>query len=187
MKRLSQKILIFFVTVTLLFIWVNSMLPSDLSGQESGWVQKLLQPVLDWIYNGRIQAGLAALAARLPAPLARAALGLAAAAERLLARGPEFLVRKAAHFSEYMLLGFLMGLLCVSRDGRRRFFLPEGACLAAALIDEGIQFFSEGRAPQLRDVCIDLSGATLGLLVGLLLLSVLWFFGKKRESPGKFS
>ncbi len=157
------------------------MFPADVSGQMSGWVQRLLQPVLDFLYSGRIEGALAKLASRLPAPLERAVLWAKKAMEELLALGPVYLVRKAAHFSEYTLLGFFMGLLCVSRDDRLRFLLPEGLCLVAALIDEGIQLFSEGRGASLRDVCIDLSGATLGVLIALLVLVIVGHMGRKPE------
>ena len=188
MKKLSQKILIVSLVITLLFIWINSMLPGDLSGRESAWVQSLLGPVLDYIRSGRIQASLTLLANKLPERLCSALIALAEQLDRHLTyMYPAILVRKAAHFTEYMVLGFLMGLQCVRKDGRSRFWMPELLCLAAALIDEGIQYFSPGRVPQLRDVCLDMCGVTLGLTVTLLLLSVLrlWY----RESPeiGKIS
>ena len=58
-----------------------------------------------------------------------------------------------------------------------RFLLLEGACLLAASIDEGIQLFSEGRGVSFRDVCIDLSGATLGVLIALLTLMIVRHIG----------
>ena len=161
--------LIVLVAMILLFIWVNSILPAELSNQESGWVRRLLRPVLGFIYSGRLHASLDALAARLPEPLGTK---IKVALEGLLTQGPTYLVRKAAHFSEYALLGLFVELLCVSFADRLLFFIPEGLCLAAALIDEGIQLFSDGRSAQLRDVCIDLSGATLGLLIAMLALVV---------------
>ena len=177
MKKLSQKILIVSVILTLAFIWINSMLPGDLSGRESGWVQRLVEPVLDFVRSGQVRTALIRLAMELPDRLSQALIRFAnIIEENVLSRDASFLVRKAAHFSEYALLGYLMGLLCVRKNGRSRFFLPEAGCLAAALIDEGIQLFSEGRAAQLRDVCIDLSGATLGLIVALILLAVLRLF-----------
>ena len=185
MKKLSQKILLFCVALTLLFIWVNSMLPADLSGEESEWVKKLLQPVLDFLHSGRIQVRVTALIQHLPPRLGALAERLLDWLERhVLSKDATVLVRKAAHFSEYLLLGFLTGLLFVRRDGRSRFFLPEAACLVAAVIDEGIQLFSAGRAAQVRDVCIDMSGATTGLVVALVLLSVLRLF--HREEKPKF-
>lgn len=188
MKKLSQKILIFLLALTLVFIWVNSMLPGDLSSMESGWVQKLLGPLLDFIYSGRIQATLRLLADQLPERLRTWVLLLYTQLnDHILSLSPTVLVRKAAHFSEYTLLGLLMGLQFVRRDGRSRFFLPETLCLAVALIDESIQLFSTGRAAQLRDVCIDLSGATLGLTIALTLLSVLRFWHRNTPGIGKFS
>ena len=183
MKKRAQRIFAAFVVITLLFIWVNSIFPAELSSKESGWVQRLLRPALDFLYSGRIEASLDALAPRLPAPLDRAVLGVKAALEGLLAHGPTYVVRKAAHFSEYALLGIFMALLFASLNGRRRFFLPEGACLVAALIDEGIQLFSEGRGSSLRDVCIDFSGATLGVLVALLILTIAIHIGRGPEEP----
>ena len=177
MKKLSQKILIVSVLLTLAFIWINSMLPGDLSSRESGWVLRLVEPVLDYLHSGQVRSALIRLALALPDRACQILIRLAGAVqEKILSQGTMFLVRKIAHFSEYALLGYLMGLLCVRRDGRSRFFLPEAGCLAAALVDEGIQIFSDGRAAQLRDVCIDLSGATLGLTVALVMLAVLRLF-----------
>ena len=172
MKKRSQRLLIVFVAAILLFIWVNSMFPAELSSKESGWVRRLLRPVLDFIYSGRLHASLDALAACLPEPLGRAVATVKRALKGLLIQGPTYLVRKAAHFSEYALLGLFVELLCVSFADRLLFLMPESLCLAAALIDEGIQLFSDGRSAQLRDVCIDLSGATLGLLIAMLVLAV---------------
>ena len=172
MKKRSQRLLIVFVAVILLFIWVNSMFPAELSSKESGWVQRLLRPALDFIYSGRLHASLDALAARLPEPLGGSIAKIKEALEGLLIQGPTYLVRKVAHFSEYALLGLFVELLCMSFADRLLFFIPEGLCLAAALIDEGIQLFSDSRSAQLRDVCIDLSGATLGVLIAMLVLAV---------------
>ncbi len=177
MKKISQKILAVSVILTLTFIWVNSMLPGDLSGRESQWVLRLVEPLLDYVRSGQVRQAMIRFALRFPDRLSETLIRFASAVEdHLLSRDASFLVRKAAHFSEYALLGYLVGLLCVRRDGRSRFFLPEAACLAAALIDEGIQLFSAGRAAQLRDVCIDLSGATLGLTVALVLLGAVRVF-----------
>ena len=73
-------------------------------------------------------------------------------------------LRKAAHFSEFALLGLLF---C----GRHRLARQEsplhlmGFGLAVACIDETIQIFTPGRASSLIDVWIDTSGYALGLAV----------------------
>ena len=81
----------------------------------------------------------------------------------LTAAGHTFL-RKAAHFSEFALLGLLY---C----GRHRLVRREtplhlmGFGLAVACIDETIQIFTPGRASSLIDVWIDTWGFALGLAV----------------------
>lgn len=73
-------------------------------------------------------------------------------------------LRKAAHFSEFALLGLLY---C----GRYRLTHREsplhlmGFGLAVACIDETLQIFTPGRASSLIDVWIDTSGFALGLAV----------------------
>ena len=176
------------IVLTLLFIWVNSLLPGDVSTLESGWAEKLLWPILDRIYDGTLQSWIEALAGVLPGRLSMAVFRFARdLGERLPYIWPSVLVRKAAHFTEYALLGFLLGLKCVRQDGRSRFLLPAGLCLAAALIDESIQLFVDGRAGQLRDVCIDLGGATMGLLVALVLLSAIRVWYGRTLETGKNS
>ena len=186
MKKISQRILRVCVVITLVFIWANSLLPGDVSSLESGWAEKLLWPVLDRIYDGTLQSWVEALAGILPGRLGLAVFRFAGQlGERLPYIWPSVLVRKAAHFTEYAVLGFFMGLLWVRRDGRSRFLLPEALCLTAACVDESIQLFVSGRAGQLRDVCIDLSGATLGVLVALTLLSAVRFWYVRRREAGK--
>ena len=82
----------------------------------------------------------------------------------LLTEAGHTLLRKAAHFSEFALLGLLY---C----GRHRLVRQEtplhlmGFGLAVACIDETIQIFTPGRASSLIDVWIDTSGFALGLAV----------------------
>ena len=82
----------------------------------------------------------------------------------LLTETGHTLLRKAAHFSEFALLGLLY---C----GRHRLTKGEtpphlmGFGLAVACIDETIQIFTPDRASSLIDVWIDASGFALGLVV----------------------
>jgi len=77
------------------------------------------------------------------------------------------LLRKAAHFSEFGLLGLLMGWLSVLTRGRPQIHVL-GLGLGAGCIDETIQLFVPGRASSLLDVWIDFSGFAAGLLVLIL-------------------
>jgi len=85
----------------------------------------------------------------------------------------EHLIRKAAHFAEYTLLGVLLWnclgayrwkngavtgkLLCQSWLGT---MIP--------LMDETIQLFTEGRSGQISDVWLDMSGVLAGTCVTVL-------------------
>lgn len=51
MKRLS-KVLLVFITLTLCFIWGNSLLPANLSGAISGWVKECLNAIFNGIGAG---------------------------------------------------------------------------------------------------------------------------------------
>ena len=82
----------------------------------------------------------------------------------------DFYVRKAAHMTEYAVLGgLLMGFLQsfgVSMPHLWRYSLMAGILYAAS--DELHQYFVPGRACQLRDVVIDGIGVGLGVIVFLL-------------------
>ena len=73
-------------------------------------------------------------------------------------------LRKAAHFSEFALLGLLFcgGHALVRREVPLHLM---GFGLAVACIDETIQIFTPGRASSLIDVWIDTSGFALGLIL----------------------
>ena len=88
----------------------------------------------------------------------------------------EFLLRKAAHFSEYALLGFeCAALLSLLRDadgrspahGRNLFDCP-ALGLLAAVIDETIQIFS-GRGSMVVDVWIDTAGFVTGFFLTIFI------------------
>lgn len=128
------------------FIFSNSLQIAEVSEGSSGRVLGLMQGVLR-------------------------RLGLPGAADRLTMH----IVRKLAHFSEYMLEGFLL-MLCL-RVYIRHFFKhvswPILGGLLTALTDETIQLFVPGRSGQVTDVWIDFSGVLTGLVVGLILLGLI--------------
>ncbi len=86
------------------------------------------------------------------------------------------LLRKIAHFAEFMALGFLLtwlfGML------QKGIHLPFLTGTAAACIDETIQIFTPDRAPAIKDVCID----SCGVLAGLALLTIGHHYVKKRST-----
>ena len=82
----------------------------------------------------------------------------------LLTEAGHTFLRKAAHFSEFALLG----LLYCGRHRRVKGETPPHLMsfgLAVACIDESIQIFTPGRASSLIDVWIDTAGFALGFVV----------------------
>ncbi len=138
------------------FIFSNSMAVADVSSVSSGRVLQLLQAVLR-------------------------RLGMPGLAQRLTMH----LVRKLAHFCEYLLEGFLL-MLCMrvySRHPLRHITVPMLAGVLTALTDETIQLFSEGRSSQVTDVWLDSAGVLAGILAALLLMELwrLLFHHRKKE------
>ena len=86
----------------------------------------------------------------------------------------EHVIRKLAHFAEYMMEGFLL-MLCL-RVYTPRFVRhvswPLLGGMTTALADETIQLGSTGRTAQVTDVWIDMGGVISGLLVALMMLLV---------------
>jgi VanZ family protein len=90
--------------------------------------------------------------------------------QRIMGKAHKF-IRKAAHFSEFALLGFLSAclLLYISSVFRRlKLWLtltaPAVFTLLYAISDEVHQIFS-GRGPRVTDVLIDFAGALCGILL----------------------
>ena len=127
------------------FIFSNSMAVAQVSSASSGRVLTLLQGALR-------------------------RLGHPALAQRLT----QHVVRKMAHFCEYMLEGFLL-MLCMrvySRHPLGHITVPMLGGVLTALTDETIQMFSDGRSSQITDVWLDFSGVLTGILVGMFCLAL---------------
>lgn len=78
----------------------------------------------------------------------------------------DFMLRKAAHFLEFALLGgevFLLFYLNISSP-HKPFILVGAISFSVAMIDELIQFFS-GRHSSFMDVILDFTGAVFGVAV----------------------
>lgn len=94
---------------------------------------------------------------------------------RLSEESLHYFVRKAAHFTEFAMLGAALWFLT---DSLRRRYGTNGLCaayfasLSAAVTDEFIQSFT-GRTSSVRDVLLDFSGAVFALLLSALLWRLL--------------
>ncbi len=93
--------------------------------------------------------------------------------QELLVSRYSFIVRKAAHFSEYMMLAFsFTSFLSTKKKVMKYSKRGLSALVFSALYsisDELHQFLSAGRSPGVRDVLIDSSGAAAGVMVSLVI------------------
>lgn len=151
MKRTKTRmtVCLSLLVLVLVFIWGNSCLPAEQSRAFSIWVRNLLAPLFGW-------------------PIITRPGGSGSG-----------LLRKVAHFTEFSWLGlclsWLMHMLRTKKT--EAFLLATAAGVAAACIDEGIQFFIPGRGPGWKDVGID----TLGLLLGISVICLISFIFKQKS------
>ena len=81
----------------------------------------------------------------------------------------EIIVRKLAHFTEYLILGILVINACKYNSVKDIIKLSILICILYACSDEIHQLFVQGREGKIFDVLID----TLGSLSGILMYKVL--------------
>ncbi len=76
-----------------------------------------------------------------------------------------FVVRKSAHFTEYLILG--VSLFLTVRDLRKRasFWIPWVIGAVYAVSDEVHQYFVPGRSCEVRDMIIDACGVLVGVAI----------------------
>lgn len=88
----------------------------------------------------------------------------------------EAIIRKLAHCFEFAVLGIILSLLFYEKLSAR---LPLTGFLglAAAVCDETIQLFSNGRSSQIKDVWIDF----FGFAAGTLLIFIFYAFDKETK------
>lgn len=86
----------------------------------------------------------------------------------------QFYVRKAAHFTEYAILGFFTCSLLRYRDCRTRASWLCAWILGTAYAgtDELHQFIKGTRTGSLKDVCLDSSGVAFGALIALIIVAI---------------
>ena len=153
----ARVIFTFALIACIVFIFSNSMQIGDVSESASGRVLLLMKKVFT-------------------------RLGMPGVANHLT----DHIVRKLAHFCEYMLEGFLL-MLCMrvySRHPLRHITVPMLGGVLTALTDETIQLFSEGRSSQVTDVWLDSAGVLAGILVAIVLLLAcegLYYHMKRRH------
>lgn len=128
----------------LVVIWGHSMQDANTSSSESMWI-------VDWLSDHGIEV-------------------------------TEHLIRKLAHLTEYAILGYILSLnwrnvlesnVFDFMTAFRNYFRILGTMfdgLIIALIDESIQYTSEGRSAEVRDVWIDFGGICIGILFATIFI-----------------
>ena len=88
------------------------------------------------------------------------------------------IVRKLAHFTEYMILGIFVcafvNVLLNKFDCLRAAKYTLIGCTALAITDEFRQWFVPGRTPRLTDILIDMTGAALGIALTTVVYIAIW-------------
>ncbi len=139
-RNIQIIILSILIVVTLGFIWGNSMLPAEDSSEISGSLLEFIEGILERIFPWYSPS----------------------------AETGDTLIRKLAHFAEFMLLGIELTIL-VYRLLKRSLVLPPFCGLLVAVYDETLQLFSDGRSSQVSDVWIDFGGVLVGFLFVFLI------------------
>ncbi|MBB6671691.1 VanZ family protein [Cohnella nanjingensis] len=94
----------------------------------------------------------------------------------------EFFIRKAAHLTEYAVLGslLLLALRYVFRRKRALVPLTVVLCFLFAAGDEYHQSFVSGRTPMAADALLDTLGAVVGIAITLLVIALFGLVPGKR-------
>lgn len=123
-----------------LFIFTQSLLPGEVSSNQSGFIVDVLYPLIQ-------------------------RLGLNMDVDTF-----SFIIRKLAHFTEYFILGVLLYVTYQpSFQTRKLYTIIFLQGLITASIDETIQLFTPNRSGELRDVMIDISGVMIATTVSLII------------------
>ena len=158
---LTLALCLLLLCLHLCFIWGNSLMPAEVSASFSEQVMDTcIQPILSF-------------------------LGETPSADGISDGDRMHLLRKAAHFTEYWILGMNLCWLfqILKEKGIHSFTMPLLLGILTAILDESIQLYSPGRSGQITDVWIDTAGLTLGIILVLTGYSI-WTKGKQNTFGG---
>lgn len=79
------------------------------------------------------------------------------------------IIRKLAHFTEYLILGTLVINMFTKNNAKKTYLLSILLCIIYATSDEIHQIFTPGRACQIKDILIDSVGSITGIYLFKLL------------------
>lgn len=94
--------------------------------------------------------------------------------KEIIVKNSSFYIRKLAHITEYLILGFLMFNL-LKQYSVTNIYYAIGLSILYSCTDEFHQLFINGRSGSIRDVLID----TIGILIGTYLYKLLFIKNKE--------
>lgn len=156
-----KRLLTVLIVLALVFIWGNSLVSRELSGKISDDILAVMNAATEKLGFG---ADLFTYMSDEDG-------------DGVAEQPTSFVIRKAAHVTEFAVFTALV-FLRLESTGKKRFFTAWGLGTLTGAIDETLQIFSH-RGSQVRDVLIDSAGALLGL--GIVSL-ILYFISRKEKS-----
>ena len=94
--------------------------------------------------------------------------------KEIIVKNSSFYIRKIAHITEYLILGFLMFNL-LKQYSVTNIYYAIGLSILYSCTDEFHQLFINGRSGSIRDVLID----SIGILIGTYLYKLLFIKNKE--------
>ena len=94
--------------------------------------------------------------------------------KEIIVKNSSFYIRKLAHITEYLILGFLMFNL-LKQYSVTNIYFAIGLSILYSCTDEFHQLFISGRSGSIRDVLID----SIGILIGTYLYKLLFIKNKE--------
>lgn len=94
----------------------------------------------------------------------------------------EFFIRKFAHFSIFFLFSVFtfIAVYYFIKSRRKASFISLLLSAVVAMLDEYHQTFTPHRSGMWQDVCLDIVGA----IVGLLIVNLIYYFKEKKKTRG---
>ncbi len=160
-KKLSKKQKVLFIIFSILslflicFIFSNSMKNGSDSSKDSEKVSRFVANVINFIFKTEYTSD------DVGSP-----------------------VRTFAHFSEFAALSFCLSssIRCITKKIKFFYLISIPFTVFIAIIDEIIQIFSEGRAFQFTDICVDSLGGLFGIVFLCVMLKIFSFKGNNKRN-----
>ena len=140
---MKRQIFIYMAIIWTLFIFGKSLLPGEISSNQSGFVVDVLYPIIT-------------------------KLGINIEVDTV-----SFIIRKLAHFIEYFILGLLLYPIYDKSHKKQFLVLMITHGFITASIDETIQLFTPNRSGEIRDVMIDTLGVATAILFCIIISNII--------------